>query len=299
MHLPESNKGVAPIQRVAARTAEIGGGVTVHRVLPAKQRRMIGAWCFLDHAGPTLFESASGLRVGPHPHIGLQTFTWMIKGEALHRDSLGNVQIIRPGQVNLMTAGRGITHTEESANQARHLHSVQLWIALPKAEQKRAPAFDHYPDLPTWLEGGLRATLLAGSFAGRTAPGRFYSPLVGIDLRCCEAAVALLNLNPEYEYGILPLEGYLSVNGEIFASNELAFLGKGLSEVALQAFDASHSLLLGGVPFSEDIHVWWNFVAHDKAEIDEALQAWNNLDRRRFGDVEGFDGNRLIAPEPL
>lgn len=258
---------------------------------------MIGPWCFLDHAGPALFERHAGLRVGPHPHIGLQTFTWMIKGEVLHRDSLGNAQVIRPGQVNLMTAGRGITHTEESATQARHLHSVQLWIALPKAEQNRAPGFDHYPDLPTWGEGGFCTTLLAGSFAGRTAPGRFYSPLVAIELRCCDAALALLDLNPQYEYGILPLEGFININGQIFASNELAFLGKGSSDVALQTFDASRVLLLGGAPFSEEIHVWWNFVAHDKAVINEALQAWNSLDRSRFGEVEGYKGKRLIAPE--
>ncbi|NMY02189.1 pirin family protein [Pseudomonas sp. WS 5059] len=290
-------EGVREIQRITARTAQVGGGIAINRLMPSRQRRTIGAWCFLDHAGPTVFESNAGLRVGPHPHIGLQTFTWMIKGEVLHRDSLGNEQVVRPGQVNLMTAGRGITHTEESLAQEHHLHAAQLWIALPQADKDCAPAFDHYPDLPTWAEGGLQLTLLAGGFAGRTAPGRFYSPLVGIDLRCDAAASVHLSLDPQFEYGILPLEGAFSINGQTFASNELAYLGRGLSELSLQSFAASRALLLGGVPLTEEIYLWWNFVAHDKADIVEALLAWNNRDLQRFGDVEGFDGDRLLAPE--
>ncbi|MBF2979098.1 pirin family protein, partial [Pseudomonas aeruginosa] len=142
------------LQRVTARAAEIGGGITVSRLMPSRQRRMIGAWCFLDHAGPAEFEPGGGLAVGPHPHIGLQTFTWMIQGEALHRDSLGNVQVIRPGQVNLMTAGHGIAHTEESLPDERHAHAAQLWIALPYEQRDIAPAFDHHPDLPRWQEQG-------------------------------------------------------------------------------------------------------------------------------------------------
>lgn len=292
----QAEKAVRGIQRIAARTAQVGGGIPISRLVPSRQLRMIGAWCFLDHAGPAVFESQAGLRVGPHPHIGLQTFTWMIEGEILHRDSLGNVQVIRPGQVNLMTAGRGIAHTEESLPQSHQLHAAQLWIALPKAHADCAPAFDHYPNLPTWLENGVQVTLLAGSFAGRTSPCQVYSPLVGLDLQCERATVAELRLDPHYEYGILPLEGALGINGQLFAADELAFLGSGLSSVALQSFGASRALLLGGAPFSEDIHVWWNFVAHDKAEITEALHAWNSLDRQRFGEVEGFDGERLIAP---
>lgn len=128
---PEDQNGDKQIQRVPARSAQVGGGITVGRILPSSQRRMVGAWCFLDHAGPAVFTSGPGLRVGPHPHIGLQTFTWMIQGEVLHRDSLGHVQVIKPGQVNLMTAGRGISHTEESLPGEDKLHAVQLWIALP------------------------------------------------------------------------------------------------------------------------------------------------------------------------
>lgn len=290
-------EGGRAIQRVTARTAEVGGGIQVNRLLPSRLRRKIGAWCFLDHAGPAVFESNGGLRVGPHPHIGLQTFTWMIKGEVLHRDSLGNVQVIRPGQVNLMTAGRGITHTEESLPLEHHLHAAQLWIALPEADKDCPPAFDHYPDLPTWSEGGLQITLLAGTFSGRKAPSRIYSPLVGIDLLSHEAFSTRLVLDPQFEYGILPLEGAFTINGQTFASNELAYLGRGLDAIDLHSLTASHALLLGGEPFAEEIHLWWNFVGHSRQEIAQALLDWNTNDLERFGEVEGFDGERLVAPE--
>ena len=137
------------LERIEARTAQIGEGFTIRRAVPNRQRRMIGAWCFLDHAGPADYAPGKGLRVGPHPHIGLQTFTWMIEGEVLHRDSLGFEQIIQPGQVNLMTAGHGIAHAEDSVtDNAGRLHAAQLWIALPDDERHRIPNFQHYPDLP-------------------------------------------------------------------------------------------------------------------------------------------------------
>ncbi len=285
------------IQRIEARTVEIGGGITVNRLMPSTQRRKIGAWCFLDHAGPAVFESKAGLRVGAHPHIGLQTFTWMIKGEVQHRDSLGNVQVVRPGQVNLMTAGRGITHTEESLPEEHHLHATQLWIALPEAEKNCAPAFDHHPDLPMWSEHGLQITVLVGAFSGRTAPGRIYSPLVGLELLSQRGGATRLSLDPKFEYGILPLEGMLVINGQTFASNELAYLAHGLDKVDLQCAAGSRALLLGGAPFTEEVHLWWNFVAHEKSDIVKALNAWNDNDLQRFGKVEGFEGERLSAPE--
>src|SRR5690554_2590737 len=167
-------EGRRQVQHVPARKAEVGG-IPIHRVLPSRQRRLVGAWCFLDHAGPAVFKGDSrGMQVGPHPHIGLQTFTWMIQGEILHRDSLGNVQVIRPGQVNLMTAGRGISHTEESLAAEEHLHAAQLWIALPPEASACAPAFDHHPVLPRWSEGGCDFTLLAGEYQGHAAPAKLY-----------------------------------------------------------------------------------------------------------------------------
>lgn len=262
------------LQRVTARAAEIGGGITVSRLMPSRQRRMIGAWCFLDHAGPAEFEPGGGLAVGPHPHIGLQTFTWMIQGEALHRDSLGNVQVIRPGQVNLMTAGHGIAHTEESLPDERHAHAAQLWIALPYEQRDIAPAFDHHPDLPRWQEQGVTFTLLAGALAGRQAPCRLYSPLLGADLACHDASTLQLTLDPHFEYGLLPLEGGLEVGGEHFAVNELAYLGDGRDGLQLQLDPGARVLLLGGAPFGAEIFMWWNFVGHSKGEIARAQKAW-------------------------
>ena len=175
------------ITRIEARSADLGEGMLVRRFLPSRQQRMVGAWCFLDHAGPVDFARGKGMHVGAHPHIGLQTFTWLIAGEVLHRDSLGNAQVIRPGQVNLMTAGRGIVHTEDSVRDGEHLHAAQLWIALPPEAETCAPDFAHHPDLPCWQDNGARLTLLAGTHDGRTAPTRLYSPLLGLDIASDDA----------------------------------------------------------------------------------------------------------------
>ncbi len=283
------------IQRVTARSAEVGGGIPVNRLMPSRQRRMIGAWCFLDHAGPAVFQTGAGLRVGPHPHTGLQTFTWMIEGEVLHRDSLGHVQVVRPGQVNLMTAGRGIAHTEESLPDQDKLHAAQLWIALPAKDSDCEPAFDHHPELPTWEENGCRFTLLTGHYAGHTAPAKQYSPLLGIDLSSAPGAAVKLALDPGFEYGILILDGNAHINGECFAINELAYLGQGLSQAELQLQAGSRAILLGGAPFGEEILLWWNFVGHSKQQIAAAQADWERGDAR-FGVVNGWDGAPLVAP---
>ncbi|GAA4342690.1 pirin family protein [Pigmentiphaga soli] len=285
----------APVERIAARRAEIGGEVAVDRVLPVRHRRTIGAWCFLDHAGPARFEPGRGMHVGAHPHIGLQTFTWMIEGEVLHRDSLGNVQPIRPGEVNLMTAGNGISHTEDSQPDQRVLHAAQLWIALPPGHDTIAPAFDHYPELPRWRDGGVDFTLLAGSLAGRKAPCRVYSPLVGVDLSCGGAARPSIPLDPAFEHGLLVLEGGATVEGGHFDANELAYLppGRHALEPALAA--GSRALLIGGVPIDHPIVIWWNFVATDKTRITQAQRDWE-AGHARFGTVAGREDSRLAAP---
>src|SRR5262245_20422795 len=171
------------IERLESRRAIVGDGFEIRRALPNGHRRLIGAWCFLDHAGPADYPAGGGLVVGPHPHIGLQTFSWMIEGSILHTDSLGYRQWIHPGQVNLMTAGRGIAHAEESAADAPgRFQLAQLWIALPDAERDRDPSFHHYADLPVIERGGFRITVLAGNFAGEHAPAEVFTPLIGLDL---------------------------------------------------------------------------------------------------------------------
>jgi redox-sensitive bicupin YhaK (pirin superfamily) len=292
----ERAMGTQHIQRVTSRTAEIGGGISVDRVLPSRARRMIGAWCFLDHAGPATFAPGGGMRVGPHPHIGLQTFTWMIEGEVLHRDSLGNVQIIRPGEVNLMTAGHGIAHTEESLAQENTLHAAQLWIALPEEASGCAPAFDHHPDLPRWSEQGCVHTLLAGAYGGHTAPARLYSPLVGMDLYSEGGSDITLILEPGFEYGVFVLEGKVGIGDETFTLNELAYLGSGGRAARLHLAAGSRAILLGGEPFATDVLMWWNFVGHNRPVIAQAQRDWE-AGHDRFGRVEGYDGAPLVAPE--
>ena len=283
------------IQRVDARVAQIGGGIPVNRLLPSRQRRMIGAWCFLDHAGPAHFEPGGGMRVGPHPHTGLQTFTWMIEGEVLHRDSLGSEQVIRPGQVNLMTAGRGVSHSEECLPGERVLHAAQLWIALPAADADCAPAFELYPQLPRWERNACAFTLLAGRFEGRQAPTRLYSPLLGLELHSPAGASLELPLESAFEYGILPLEGTLRIGAETFAADQLAYLGRGRASLALELAPGSRALLLGGEPFAEEILIWWNFVGHSRAQIAEAQRDWE-AGSPRFGGVPAYDGTPLVAP---
>ncbi len=281
-------------ERIASRSAEIGGGITIDRLLPVRQRRRIGAWCFLDHAGPATFAPGAGMLVEAHPHIGLQTFTWMIEGEALHRDSLGNEQVIRPGQVNLMTAGIGISHTEESLPGQTVLHAAQLWIALPPGRQNMPPAFDHHPDLPRWTEQGVALTLLAGTFGGQTAPAQVYSPLVSVDLSCKQAAMLRLPLEPGFEYGLLPLQGSIQVGEERFDTNELAYIAPGYNAVQLSLAADTRLLLIGGEPATDDITIWWNFVG-SKADIAQAQQEWEAASTR-FGSVAGFENRRLTAP---
>ena len=222
-----------PIVRIQPRSADLGDGMLVRRALPNRQQRMVGAWCFLDHAGPVRFEPGKGMHVGAHPHIGLQTFTWLIEGEVLHRDSLGNEQIIRPGQVNLMTAGYGIAHTEDSLHDGEQLHAAQLWIALPPEHKDCPPAFDHYAELPHWREDSAELTLLAGRYGERTAPARIHSPLVGIDIACDSTSNITLQLDPGFEYGLMPLVGDAMVDGETISADELAYLGKGRSDLQL------------------------------------------------------------------
>lgn len=152
------------IQEFPLRSAEIGQGTVIKRALPSRHKRMIGAWCFLDHAGPVTFPQGDGLDVGPHPHIGLQTFTWMIEGTMMHTDSLGSKQLIRPKQVNLMTAGHGISHTEVAPDTETKMHAAQLWIALPDAQIAVEPRFDHYPELPVVEKDGVEFTVLVGEF---------------------------------------------------------------------------------------------------------------------------------------
>ncbi len=283
-------------ERLEAQRATVGEGFEIRRALPNRHRRMVGAWCFLDHAGPANYAAGRGLTVGPHPHIGLQTFSWMIEGKILHTDSLGYRQWIHPGQVNLMTAGRGISHAEDSpGDEPGRFQLAQLWIALPDAERHREPSFHHYPDLPVLERGGFRLTVLAGRFAGEQAPAEVFSPLVGVDVASAGPARTELALDPGFEHGALTLEGELKVGGEPLAAGTLLYLGTGRDRLSVESPAASRLLLIGGRPFGEDVLLWWNFVARTYAEMEQATRDWQESDR--FGEVRGARGARLVAPE--
>ena len=262
-----------PLNRYPGRVADVGG-VPVLRALPNRARRMVGAWCFLDHAGPSHFDEGPGMQVGPHPHTCLQTFTWMIEGEVLHRDSLGSEQPIRPGQVNLMTAGKGIAHSEESLGKP-DFHAVQLWIALPKDQRFMPPRFQHYPVLPQFSRQGLQMTVLAGEWEGQRAPTEVHSPLVAADMEASQPTSATLALRPEFEYGVLCLYGDLQVNGQTAAANELIYLPEGGSAVDVQCGANSRFILLGGEPYEGGVLIWWNFVGQNQEEIEGFLANWN------------------------
>jgi quercetin 2,3-dioxygenase len=289
---------------LTARDVLLGRTTHVRRLVPNKTRRMIGAWCFLDHYGPDDIKTTGGMWVPPHPHTGLQTVTWLFEGLGLHTDSLGSHQLIRPGQLNVMTAGSGICHAEVSPEDAPPLlHGVQLWVCLPdEVRDAVRPDFTHLPELPTHAEHGATLRVLVGSLAGETSPGPTYTPLVGAELRLEPGARATVPLDTSFEYGVLVAQGSVEVEGFEVERNGMSYLGLGRKELTFQATgdEDAVALLLGGEPFDEEIVMWWNFIGRSHEEIVEQREAWNGdgIDFRppRFGVVEEFDGDRLLAP---
>jgi quercetin 2,3-dioxygenase len=270
------------------------GDIAVRRLLPLRLRRSVGAWCFVDHYGPTSVDGVAGMRVPPHPHIGLQTVTWLIQGNVLHRDSLGSEQLIRPGQLNLMTAGRGIAHSEESP--VEHdplLHGVQLWVALPEASRRTAPAFAHHADLPVSGIGGFRATVFLGSLAGVRSPARAFSEIVGAELGAARDVTGTIPLAAGHEHVIFAAAGSAVVAGTVLRPGQLIYLATGRDRVEISATAGSRVLLLGGVPLGEPLLMWWNLVARTPEEIAAARADWR---AGRFGTVAGYDGDPLPAP---
>ncbi|WP_413490211.1 pirin family protein [Shewanella baltica] len=284
--------GRIQVQRISPKISEVGG-IPVARAIPQKERRLIGPWCFLDHIGPAT--DGPELNVGQHPHIGLQTFTWMLEGEIMHKDSLGSAQVIRPKQVNLMTAGHGIAHTEESIAGHNTLHAAQLWIALPLEHKDTSPRFDHYPELPTWHNAGVDFTLLIGSWQQQQAPTLHFSPIVAMDLFAAENTELTLTLDPSFEYALMPLEGFFRIDDQSFNNNDLAYLGMLRESVTVELDACCRILLIGGAPLADPVSIWWNFVGHSKDEIAKAQADWE-AHSTRFDTVLGYNGKRLVPP---
>ncbi len=274
------------------------GDMGVRRLLPLRLRRSVGAWCFVDHYGPMSVDGRAGMQVPPHPHIGLQTVTWLFAGNVLHRDSLGSEQMIRPGQLNLMTAGRGIAHAEESPGEHDpDLHGVQLWVALPDASRQTEPGFEHHGDLPGRELGGLAITVfagdLAGGLAGERSPATTFSPIVGAELAVTEPTAARLPLEPGFEHVVFVVSGSATVAGQDLEPGRLLYLSTGREYADLAAAGESRLILLGGEPLGEPLLMWWNFVARTPEEIAAATADWR---ASKFGAVGGYRGEPLPAP---
>ena len=283
------------------REVPLGGprAMTVRRTLPHRERRMVGAWCFVDHYGPHDLTTATPMDVPPHPHTGLQTVSWLLEGEVLHRDSLGSRQMIAPGQLNLMTAGHGIAHSEETPVPERRttqaLSGVQLWVALPEASRSVPPHFEHHADLPVLASEGLRAQVVMGSVDGAASDAATYSPLVGADVTVDAGSSGRLPLEPSFEHAVLAMDGDVVVDGRRVGIGEMLYLPPGLRDVSLEAEGSARALLIGGEPFDEHIVMWWNFVGTDHDAIVAAREMWEAQDAR-FGTVDDYDGRWLHAP---
>ncbi|MGW2261610.1 pirin family protein [Streptomyces sp. NPDC001780] len=281
---------------LSPRRVQLGESTEVRRLLPNLGRRMVGAWAFVDHYGPDDIADEPGMQVPPHPHMGLQTVSWLHDGEVLHRDSLGSLQTIRPRELGLMTSGRAISHSEESPRvHARFLHGAQLWVALPGAHREVQPHFQHHTDLPEVTAPGLSATVILGALDGAVSPGTTYTPIVGADLTLARGAETRLPLEPDFEYAVLSMSGESAVDGVPVVPGSMLYLGCGRSELPLRAESDAGLLLLGGEPFEEEIVMWWNFIGRSQAEIEQAREDWTS--GARFGEVHGYAGNRLSAPD--
>ncbi|RHW28450.1 pirin family protein [Nocardioides immobilis] len=258
------------------REVPLGGprAMTVRRTLPQRERSLIGAWCFLDHYGPDPVAESGGMSVAPHPHTGLQTVSWLFEGEIEHRDSAGNHAMVRPGEVNLMTAGRGISHSEVSTDVTTTLHGAQLWVALPDASRDADPGFEHYA--PAELVGdGWRGRVFLGTLLGDTSPVATYSPLLGAELVLDPGVILPLETDPSFEHGVLVDRGSVTVDGLTAKPADLAYVPPGDGTIALIAGDeGARVLVLGGTPFGEAIVMWWNFVGRSHDEVAGFREEW-------------------------
>jgi len=281
-------------------------GIEVRRTLPHRDVRMIGAWCFVDHYGPITTAEAheAGMSIAAHPHTGLQTVTWLIEGRVEHRDSIGSVQEINPGELNLMTAGRGIAHSElslvvEAAES--NLHGVQLWIALPENARHMVPTFSHHADLPQFEIHGTSVRLLMGEVAGHQSTAATFSPLVGAEISMRTAASVDIPVRPDFEYGVLVLDGDdVTIGGEHVARGALRYLNVGSSTIKIESASPARLLLIGGEPFKEEILMWWNLIGRSQEEIVAMRERWQSSLQNGNESYPIFSdalGARIPAPE--
>lgn len=282
---------------IDARPRDLGS-FTVGRVLPSSTRRLVGPFIFFDHIAPADFAPGQGIDVRPHPHIGLATVTYLFDGEIVHRDSLGSHQPIRPGDLNWMTAGRGIVHSERTGREARRagsrLHGLQLWVALPLAHEETTPEFHHHPaaTLPALDLGGARIRVLAGNAYGQTAPVKTLSPLFYADV-ALPVGSGLPLPSEHAERAAYIIGGAVRVGEESAEPGRMLVFAKG-AEVTLYATADARIVLIGGAPIDGERHIWWNFVSSSSARIEQAKRDWKE---HRFPKVPGDEIESIPLPE--
>jgi redox-sensitive bicupin YhaK (pirin superfamily) len=279
------------MELLSAHSKDLGGGFTVRRLLPSATRRAVGPFVFFDHFGPIDASPEDNHDVRPHPHIGLATVTYLFEGAMQHRDSTGVVQRIEPGAINLMSAGRGIVHSERTPDDLssvpRRSHGLQLWLALPEADEEVAPAFSHTPEtaIPRWAWGGVSARVLIGSAFGVMSPVPTHSPTLYIDLQLARGAQVALPSAWAEERALYALDGACRLDGEAMAPQTMAVLPAG-QEVQLSAEETMRCVLIGGAPLGLRF-MWWNFVSSRKERIAQAAEAWAMQPNDTFPQVAG------------
>ena len=289
------------VEVIVPREVPLGGprSMTVRRTLPARERSFVGAWCFVDHYGPDDVSATGGMDVAPHPHCGLATVSWLFSGEVEHRDSLGTVALVRPGEVNLMTAGRGISHSEVSTPSTTVLHGAQLWVVLPSAVADVEPRFEHHVPEVVEVADGVRAQVFVGALWGSVSPVRVETPLVGAEVVLAGGASVLLPVPDGFEVSVLVDGGSVALGGRAVARGELGVVGAarhpgGVSVTA--GAEGARVLVLGGEPFGEEVVMWWNFIGRSGDDVVGAREAWEG--GSRFGVVEGYVGPVPRIPAP-
>ena len=286
--------GQPTLEAYPNRTVHLGA-LSISRARPIRERRLVGPWCFLDRFGPLSFSQGKPMDVAPHPHIGLQTVTWLHEGEVVHDDSLGSASVLRPGGVNVMTSGDGIAHAEQTPrDHSGQLNGVQLWTALPESRRRGAPGFAHVSEVPVIERPSGVVRVFAGGIEGAVSPAPYYSDLVGVDLQVHPQHTLALPLEPAYEHAVLIMDGDGALDGQALEARTLYYLGTNRSQADFSSRAGTRILLIGGPPFPERILMWWNFVARSAEEIAQARADWEA--RRRFGEVRAYEGPRLDAP---
>ena len=282
------------------REVPLGGprAILVRRTLPQRERSLIGAWCFADHYGPHDVQGGTGMDVPPHPHTGLQTVSWLFSGEVEHRDSAGVHALIRPGELNLMTAGAGICHSEVSTVATTVLHGVQLWVALQNSDRDTGRDFAHYVPPPRSI-GGATVRVFLGELAGDRSPVHTFTPLLGAQIDLDAGAHIKLDVDPVFEHGVLLDQGDVEVAGTALEVADLAFQGAGHGRLSLtnRGDGPARVLMLGGPPFPEQLVMWWNFVGRSHDDIASYRRQWEEHDDR-FGAVDGYRGAVARLPAP-